>query len=172
MRHQCRDLSRPIASLGGGNFTLFQSQIREVKMGANVKIVEPCNLYECELGDEVFVGPFVEIQKGVKIGEKSRIQSHTFVCELVSIGESCFIGHGVMFINDLFENGGPARDSALWRETKIGNNVSIGSNATILPVSICDGVVIGAGSVVTKDITKKGIYAGNPARLIREINDR
>lgn len=141
-------------------------------MGANVKIVEPCNLYECELGDEVFVGPFVEIQKGVKIGEKSRIQSHTFVCELVSIGESCFVGHGVMFINDLFENGGPARDSALWRETKIGNNVSIGSNATILPVSICDGVVIGAGSVVTKDITKKGIYAGNPARLIREINDR
>lgn len=172
MRHQCRDLSRPIASLEGGNFTLFQSQIREVKMGANVKIVEPCNLYECELGDEVFVGPFVEIQKGVKIGEKSRIQSHTFVCELVSIGESCFIGHGVMFINDLFENGGPARDSALWRETKIGNNVSIGSNATILPVSICDGVVIGAGSVVTKNITKKGIYAGNPARLIREINDR
>lgn len=148
---------------------MFQSQIREVKMGANVKIVEPCNLYECELGDEVFVGPFVEIQKGVKIGEKSRIQSHTFVCELVSIGESCFIGHGVMFINDLFENGGPARDSALWRETKIGNNVSIGSNATILPVSICDGVVIGAGSVVTKNITKKGIYAGNPARLIREI---
>ena len=172
MRHQCRDLSRPIASLEGGNFTLFQSQIREVKMGANVKIVEPCNLYECELGDEVFVGPFVEIQKGVKIGEKSRIQSHTFVCELVSIGESCFIGHGVMFINDLFENGGPARDSALWRETKIGNNVSIGSNATILPVSICDGVVIGAGRVVTKDITKTGIYAGNPARLIREINDR
>lgn len=169
MRHQCRDLSRPIASLEGGNFTLFQSQIREVKMGANVKIVEPCNLYECELGDEVFVGPFVEIQKGVKIGEKSRIQSHTFVCELVSIGESCFIGHGVMFVNDLFENGGPARDSTLWRETKIGNNVSIGSNATILPVSICDGVVIGAGSVVTKDITKKGIYAGNPARLIREI---
>lgn len=169
MRHQCRDLSRPIASLEGGNFTLFQSQIREVKMGANVKIVEPCNLYECELGDEVFVGPFVEIQKGVKIGAKSRIQSHTFVCELVSIGESCFIGHGVMFINDLFENGGPARDSALWRETKIGNNVSIGSNVTILPVSICDSVVIGAGSVVTKDITKKGIYAGNPARLIREI---
>ena len=151
---------------------MFQSQIREVKMGANVKIVEPCNLYECELGDEVFVGPFVEIQKGVKIGEKSRIQSHTFVCELVSIGESCFIGHGVMFINDLFENGGRARDSALWRENKIGNEVSIGRNATILPVSICDGVVIGAGSVVTKDITKKGIYAGNPARLIREINDR
>ncbi|EFR48170.1 bacterial transferase hexapeptide repeat protein [Helicobacter canadensis MIT 98-5491] len=162
-------MSHPIASLEGGSFALYQSQIREVKMGVNVKIVEPCNLYECELCDEVFVGPFVEIQRGVKVGAKSRIQSHSFICELVSIGESCFIGHGVMFINDLFQKGGPACDSALWRETKIGNNVSIGSNATILPVDICDGVVIGAGSVVTKNITKKGIYAGNPARLIREI---
>lgn len=162
-------MSHPIASLEEGSFTLYQSQIREVRMGVNVKIVEPCNLYECELCDEVFVGPFVEIQKGVKVGAKSRIQSHSFICELVSIGESCFIGHGVMFINDLFQEGRPACDSALWRETRIGNNVSIGSNATILPVDICDGVVIGAGSVVTKNITKKGIYAGNPARLIREL---
>lgn len=166
---QCRDLSHPIASLEEGSFTLYQSQIREVKMGVNVKIVEPCNLYECELCDEVFVGPFVEIQRGVKVGAKSRIQSHSFICELVSIGESCFIGHGVMFINDLFQEGRPAGNSALWRETRIGNHVSIGSNATILPVDICDGVVIGAGSVVTKNITKKGIYAGNPARLIREL---
>ena len=132
----------------------------------------PCNLYDVELGSERCIGPVEEIQKGLKVGEKSRMQRHTFVCELVIIGESCFIRHGVMFIIDLFENGGPGRDSALWRETKSGNNVSIGSNATILPVSIWDGVVIGAGGVVTKDITKKGIYAGNPARLIREINDR
>ncbi|WP_181450972.1 acyltransferase [Helicobacter valdiviensis] len=139
-------------------------------MGVNVKVVEPCNLYECELCDNVFVGPFVEIQKGVKVGANTRIQSHSFICELVSIGESCFIGHGVMFINDLFSKGEPANGNKdLWKETKIGNQVSIGSNATILPVSICDGVVIGAGSVVTKDIVKKGIYAGNPARLIREI---
>ncbi|WP_104722773.1 acyltransferase [Helicobacter mesocricetorum] len=138
-------------------------------MGENVQIVEPCNLYECYLGDEVFVGPFVEIQRGVKIGARSRIQSHSFLCELVSIGESCFIGHGVMFINDLFREGKPANgDFTKYKETKIGNRVSIGSNATILPVEICDDVVIGAGSVVTKDITKKGIYAGNPARLIRE----
>lgn len=146
----------------------YQAQIREVKMGTDVKIVEPCNLYECELGDEVFVGPFVEIQSNVKIGKRSRIQSHSFICSLVDIGEDCFIGHGVMFINDLFKEGKPAGNPSGWRETKIGNRVSIGSNATILPVEICDDVVIGAGSVVTKNITKKGIYAGNPAQFIRE----
>jgi acetyltransferase-like isoleucine patch superfamily enzyme len=86
----------------------------------------------------------------------------------VTIGEDCFIGHGVMFINDAFSSGGPARgDKTKWKATKIGNGVSIGSNATILPVSICDKVVIGAGSVVTKDIIQPGIYAGNPAKLIR-----
>ncbi|MDE5603575.1 MAG: N-acetyltransferase [Helicobacter sp.] len=139
-------------------------------MGEGVTLIEPCNLYECYLGDEVFVGPFVEIQKGVKIGTKSRIQSHSFICEGVRIGKSCFIGHGVMFVNDDFKIGKPAGGNKdLWKETLVGDFVSIGSNATILPVSICDGVVIGAGSVVTKDITKKGIYAGNPARLIREF---
>lgn len=148
----------------------YQAQIREVKMGADVKIVEPCNLYECELGEGVFVGPFVEIQSNVKIGKRSRIQSHSFICSLVEIGEDCFIGHGVMFINDLFKEGKPAgRDSTKYKETKIGNRVSIGSNATILPVNICDDVVIGAGSVVTKNIVQKGIYAGNPAQFIREL---
>ncbi|MCI5632536.1 acyltransferase [Helicobacter sp.] len=138
-------------------------------MGADVKIVEPCNLYECELGDEVFVGPFVEIQSNVKIGKRSRIQSHSFICSLVEIGEDCFIGHGVMFVNDLFKEGKPAGNPKGWKETKIGNRVSIGSNATILPVDICDDVVIGAGSVVTKNIVQKGIYAGNPAQFIREL---
>lgn len=147
----------------------YQAQIREVKVGENVKIVEPCNLYECELGDEVFVGPFVEIQSNVKIGKRSRIQSHSFICSLVDIGEDCFIGHGVMFINDLFKEGKPAGNPNGWKETKIGNRVSIGSNATILPVDICDDVVIGAGSVVTKNIVQKGIYAGNPAQFIREL---
>lgn len=147
----------------------YQAQIREVKAGENVKIVEPCNLYECELGEGVFVGPFVEIQSNVKIGKRSRIQSHSFICSFVEIGEDCFIGHGVMFINDLFREGKPAGgDFTKYKETKIGNRVSIGSNATILPVEICDNVVIGAGSVVTKNITKKGIYAGNPAQFIRE----
>ena len=147
----------------------YQAQIREVKVGENVKIVEPCNLYECELGEGVFVGPFVEIQSNVKIGKRSRIQSHSFICSLVDIGEDCFIGHGVMFINDLFREGKPAGTPKGWQETKIGNRVSIGSNATILPVDICDDVVIGAGSVVTKNIVQKGIYAGNPAQFIREL---
>ena len=104
------------------------------------------------------------------IGDNTKIQSHSFICELVHIGNECFIGHGVMFVNDLFSNGGPANgNKVLWKETHIGNNVSIGSNATILPINICDNVVIGAGSVVTKNISKPGIYAGNPAKFLRKI---
>jgi acetyltransferase-like isoleucine patch superfamily enzyme len=148
---------------------IIKSQIRNVIYGKNVKVVEPVNLYECILDDNVFVGPFVEIQKNVKIGKNTRIQSHTFICELVAIGENCFIGHGVMFINDLFKEGKPEVDANKWKKTKIGDNVSIGSNATILPVNICDNVVIGAGSVVTKDIISSGIYAGNPAEKIRNL---
>jgi acetyltransferase-like isoleucine patch superfamily enzyme len=148
-----------------------QIGIRNVNMGARVVIVEPANIYGCTLENDVFVGPFVEIQKNVSIGTRTRVQSHTFICEMVSIGADCFIGHGVMFINDLFENNGPARgNQSLWKATKIGNNVSIGSNSTLLPVEICQDVVIGAGSVVTKNIVSSGVYAGNPARKIREFN--
>lgn len=144
--------------------------LKDVKQGVDVKIVEPVNLYGCELGDRVFVGPFVEIQRGAVIGADSRVQSHCFICDLVTIGERCFIGHGVMFTNDLFSHGGPARgDRTLYRETVIGNDVSLGSNATILPVKIADGCVVGAGAVVTKDLIVKGVYAGNPARLIRKL---
>lgn len=149
---------------------ILKCQIRDVEFGNNVIIVEPVNLYECRIGDDCFVGPFVEIQKSVIIGNRCRIQSHAFVCELVTIGDDCFISHGAMFINDLFAIGGPARgDKNLWKETCIGDHVSIGTNATILPVKICSNVVIGAGSVVTKDIKEPGIYAGNPARKLRRI---
>jgi acetyltransferase-like isoleucine patch superfamily enzyme len=141
----------------------------DVSFGANVTVIEPTNLYGCDIGDESFIGPFVEIQKGAKIGRRCRIQSHVFICDLVTIGDDCFISHGAMFINDLFGNGGPAGDPELWSPTKIGNHVSVGTNATILPVNICDYVVIGAGAVVTKDITLPGIYAGNPARLLRHL---
>lgn len=147
---------------------IYQSQIRDNSFGKNVKIVEPVNVYEITTGDNCFIGPFTEIQKGVKIGNNTKIQSHTFICTLVEIGDNCFISHGVMFINDLFEKGGPAGgDQSLWKSTKIGNNVSLGTNATILPVNICDNVVVGAGSVVTKDITEAGVYVGNPARKIK-----
>lgn len=149
---------------------LLQSAIKGVNFGVNVKIVQPVNIYGCTIGDDCFVGPFVEIQKSVTIGKRTRVQSHSFICELVTIGDDCFIGHGVMFINDTFNTGGPARgDKTKWKATTIGNQVSIGSNATIMPVSICDDVVIGAGAVVTKDITSPGIYAGNPAKLIRTL---
>ena len=138
--------------------------------GKGVTVVEPVNLYGCTIGEDSFVGPFVEIQRGVVIGKRCRIQSHAFICEFVTIGDDCFISHGAMFINDLFSVGGPAKGQReLWRTTKIGNGVSIGTNATILPVSICDHVVIGAGAVVTKDIAHPGIYAGNPARLLRHL---
>ncbi len=147
-----------------------QADIVDAGFGRNVKIVRPVNLYGCTIGDDCFVGPFVEIQRGVRIGANTRVQSHAFICELVTIGNDCFIGHGVMFINDTFTAGGPAGGrKALWRSTNIGNKVSIGSNATILPVSICDGTVIGAGAVVTHDIEQPGIYAGNPARKIRAL---
>ena len=112
----------------------------------------------------------MEIQANSKIGAETKIQSHSFICELVVIGENCFIGHGVTFINDLFKDGFPSKGNRKkWQETIIGNHVYIGSNSTILPISICDNVVIGAGSVVTKNITKAGIYAGNPAKLLRTI---
>ncbi len=150
--------------------TIYKSQIKDVEFGENVKVVEPLNIYGCEIGDNSFIGPFVEIQKDVKIGKNCKIQSHSFICELVTIGDNTVIAHGVMFINDLFSTGGPANgDKNLWKSTTIGHNVSIGSNATILPVTICDNVVIGAGSVVTKDIKTSGIYAGNPAKKIRDL---
>ena len=150
--------------------TLKEVGIINVNFGENVTVVQPTNIYGCVISDDVFIGPFVEIQKDVIIGRGSRIQSHSFICELVTIGKDCVIAHGVMFINDPYSTGGPARgNKSLWKSTKIGDRVSIGSNVTILPVTICDDVVVGAGSVVTKDITVPGVYVGNPARFIRPI---
>ncbi|MCP4787042.1 MAG: N-acetyltransferase [Fuerstiella sp.] len=142
--------------------------ICDVCFGSGVTVVDPVNLYGCEIGDDSFVGPFVEIQRRVAIGQRCRIQSHVFICELVTIGDDCFISHGAMFVNDLFSKGGPAGgDETRWKSTVIGDRVSIGTNVTVLPVNICDDVVIGAGSVVTKDITNPGIYCGNPAKFLR-----
>lgn len=147
---------------------LKKAQIKDVIFGKNVTIVEPANIYGCSIGDNTFIGPFVEIQKDVEIGKNCRIQSHSFICELVTIGDNCFISHGAMFINFLFKAGKlSGGDKTLWKSTKIGNNVIIGTNSTILPVIIVDNVVIGAGSVVTKDILEPGIYAGNPLKKIR-----
>ena len=147
---------------------IIESGIVDVAFGKGVTIVQPVNLYGCSIGDNTFIGPFVEIQKDVTIGRDCKIQSHAFICEMVTIGDDCFVSHGAMFINDAFTGGGPAcGDKSLWKSTKIGSNVSIGTNSTILPVQICDNVVVGAGSVVTRDIIEPGVYAGNPARKLR-----
>jgi len=147
----------------------IESDVRDVIYGKNVCIVRPANIYECELGNNVFVGPFVEIQRGCVIGSGSRIQSHTFICENVTLGQNCFIGHNVSFANDLFRTGKPDPASENWLRITLGDSVTVGSGATILSPSICSGTVIGAGAVVVKPIGIKGIYAGNPAKLIRTL---
>jgi len=148
---------------------LKQTGIHDVTFGCGVTVVEPSNLYGCSIGDESFIGPFVEVQRRARIGARTRIQSHSFVCELTEIGDDCFVGHGVMFVNDLLRDG-PAYDQPeRWVGARVGDHVSIGSNATILPVRICSRAVIGAGAVVTHDIDEPGIYAGVPARKLREI---
>lgn len=135
-----------------------------VERGRGVKIVEPVNLYGCFLHDNVFVGPFVEIQRGAVIAQGARISSHSFVCEGVTIGAHCFIAHGVMFINDRFD--APLH---VWRpqRTSVGECTRIGSNATIMPVSIGSHVIIGAGAVVVEDVPNWAVVAGNPARVLR-----
>ena len=138
--------------------------IRDVVFGRDVVYVEPVNMYECTLGDGCFVGPFCEVQRGVVIGRKTRVQSHTFICSKVTIGEACFVGHGVSFVNDWCRDGEPCFDPDGWQPVTIGDRVMIGTNTTIMPVSICSDVTIGAGSVVTRDIVSPGIYAGVPAR--------
>ena len=148
----------------------------DVKLGKNVKIYSFVNLYGCEIGDNTKIGAFVEIQKDAIIGRKCKISSHTFICSGVIIGDNCFIGHGVMFINDNYPKSvndkGEFEIEADWEEryvkTKIGQNVSIGSNATILGgITIGDGAMIGAGSVVTKDVLPGITVVGNPAKKIK-----
>tara|TARA_Y100000590_G_scaffold26436_1_gene29767 strand:+ start:31 stop:489 length:459 start_codon:yes stop_codon:yes gene_type:complete len=146
-----------------------KSKIKNTKFGKNCIVVEPTNIYGSKFGNNVFIGPFVEIQKNSYIGDNTRVQSHSFICEKVQIGKNCFIGHGTMFTNDDFKTGKINRNYNGYKKTVVGNEVLIGSNSTILPVYICSGSVIGAGSVVTKNIKKKGIYAGNPAKFLRKI---
>ena len=147
----------------------IKSKIKNLIHGKGCKIIEPVNIYGSKFGKNVFIGPFVEIQNNTVIGDNTRVQSHSFICEKVTIGKNCFVGHGVMFTNDDLKKGKVTRDSKLFKKTKLGNNVVIGSNTTLLPVSIVSGTVIGAGSTVTKNINTKGIYAGTPAKLLRKI---
>jgi len=146
----------------------------DVKLGRDVKIFAFVNLYGCEIGDESKIGTFVEIQKGARVGRRVKISSHTFICEGVTIEDEVFIGHGVTFINDKYPHStiesGALQTEADWKciPTLVKHGVSIGSNATILcGLTIGEGAIIGAGSVVTHDVPPHTIVAGNPARLIR-----
>ena len=144
---------------------IIKNTINNIMNGSNIhpnaKISSYTNLYGCTIENNAFVGPFVEIQSDVLVGEGTRISSHSFICSGVSIGKDCFIGHGVMFTNDKFTED---RENWIQRKTVVGNNVRIGSNATILPVSIGDNCIIGAGAVVTKNIPPNTTVKGNPAR--------
>lgn len=146
--------------------------IRKCTIGKGVKIPFPhlVNLYECKIGDNSFIGPFVEIQKGVVIGKRCRVQSHSFICEGTTIGDGVFIGHGVVFTNDLF----PVANDPNWKlkKTLVKNKVSIGNNATLLPVVVGEGSLVGAGAVVTRDVPAYTIVAGNPAKKVRDYRER
>ncbi len=145
-------------------FKKKKSSIKNVIFGKNVTVIEPVNLYNCEISDNCFIGPFVEIQSEAYIGKNTRVQSHSFICSKVKIGNNCFIGHGVVFTNDKFTKNKIERNKKNLLKTRVGDNVLIGSNSTILPVEIEDHVIVGAGSVVTKKCSSKKIYFGNPAK--------
>jgi acetyltransferase-like isoleucine patch superfamily enzyme len=142
--------------------------IRNCDIGEKTTVWNFVNLYGCEIGAECMIGAFVEIQSDVEIGDRVRIQTHSFVCSKTRIGDDVFVGHGVMFINDRYP---PRSDPEDWSEVIIHDGVSIGSNATIFPVEIGDNAVVGAGSVVTEDVPAGAVVAGNPAEVVGTIDD-
>jgi UDP-2-acetamido-3-amino-2,3-dideoxy-glucuronate N-acetyltransferase len=157
---------------------IHQLVATDVKLGRNVRVSEFVNLYGCEIGDETKIGAFVEVQKGARIGARCKISSHSFICEGVTIEDAVFVGHGVIFVNDQYpratNRNGQLKTEADWscQRTFIRRGASIGSNATLLGgITVGQNAIIGAGSVVTKDVPANAIVAGNPARIISRSID-
>jgi UDP-2-acetamido-3-amino-2,3-dideoxy-glucuronate N-acetyltransferase len=155
---------------------LFQQIAADVKLGRGVRIFAFTNLYGCEIGDEVKIGAFVEIQKGVRVGKRCKISSHTFICEGVVLEDEVFVGHNVTFINDRYPratNGdGTPQTEADWTciSTLVKRGASIGSGATLLcGITVGEGAIVGAGSVVTRDVAPHSVVAGNPARTVHQL---
>jgi acetyltransferase-like isoleucine patch superfamily enzyme len=157
----------------------MQKIAADVQLGQNVKISDFVNLYGCVVGDNTKIGPFVEIQKGACIGASCKISSHTFICEGVAIGDRVCVGHGVTFINDKYPRAttrdGRLKNDADWvcESTRVHQGASIGSGAVLLGgITIGENAIVGAGSVVTKDVPRDTIVAGNPARILQPIKDK
>ncbi|GAB4314101.1 MAG: acyltransferase [Candidatus Zixiibacteriota bacterium] len=140
-------------------------KITDCTIDPSAKIFSPVNLYGCTIGKDCMIGPFTEIQRGAVIGDRTRVQSHSFICELVTIEEDCFISHGVMFTNDRM----PPQKAEDWEKTLVKRKAMIGTGAVLLPVTIGEGAVVGAGAVVTKDVPDYAVVVGNPARVIRML---
>jgi acetyltransferase-like isoleucine patch superfamily enzyme len=140
-------------------------KITNCTIDPSARIFSPVNLYGCTIGKDCMIGPFTEIQRGAVIGDRTRVQSHSFICELVTIGEDCFISHGVMFTNDRL----PPQSAEKWERTIVKNKAMIGTGAVLLPVTIGEGAVVGAGAVVTKDVPDYTVVVGNPARVLRKL---
>ncbi|WP_200531421.1 acyltransferase [Halorubrum sp. LN27] len=155
-------------SLGRNTEVKEFTAIHNSDIGDNCTVWRSSNIYGAEIGDDCMIGSLVEIQKNAKIGDRCRIQSHAFICSLVTIEDDVFVSHGAKFVNDRYP---PSGDEKEWERTKINEGVSIGTNATILPVEIGANALVGAGAVVTEDVPENAVVAGNPAEIIGYVDE-
>lgn len=154
--------------IGDGTEIAPFAAVQDCRIGQDTMIWRFVNLYGCTIGDDCMIGAFVEIQPDVDIGNRCRIQSHAFVCSLVTIKDDVFVSHGAKFVNDVYP---PSGDESEWESTLVEEGATIGTNATLLPVDVGEGALVGAGAVVTEDVPPNAVVAGNPAEVVGYIDD-